>query len=954
MNINNITLKKCLLSVILLVLVFSFGATTAHPVIAEVTEDNKDKKYTVHQGIMDSINEKSYGMFKDSKKRNYYYLDMVSERDANKAKSDSKWEDIKDTLFGWTDVKGNFTDNYNLSLNSIANLVFRFNVFMTSTMLTVLDFSFSVNVIGDLITSLEKAVKEVTGISGGRFTNGGLFGGMLYIIAVLAVAYMLYTFVVKRAFLESLGALVKTLVALSAALLILSNYSSFIQTTQGLSNNMTAYVMGLASWGNGSEKVYFAKSPQFDAVEEKANVKDSLWSMFVDRPYLYMQYGTHNLNEIEGGKKRVLNVLQKKPGEERNEVVLNKEIKEHNNDMMVSNSVLDRLAFTPFYTVINGVVSIPIFLLALMLVVLQFWFIVIAAIAPFALLIGAIPGFFNVLKRYAIELSIPLALKVFFAFFTVVLLILSQALYAIRVSEKVEGGSFMDYIFVAVFQFVLFLTIFLLRKRLMNIFSSGSQVITGLREASGSWNPVEHAKKGVQATATVAGAAVGASTGGLQGAVVGANVGNTAGRLATGEAGMQDAANAAIGVARYRQLSKLGQEGEELDQHINTENPTAVKEVLTEHGSGEEQIEETNENVEQQKPNEAESAEFAGQQEEMKEEELPKEVATEMNQVGEGSSIEDKEPTLYGDSSKNEEPEELVTTDTVANFANEKGINEEKANNIQSSLNKAGLEDVTADELNAQYNKLQDQQGDLKGDFSEELARGIKTDRLQAAAQQPNSEMLHVQPMEEEASDISSNPLDEMNDRSYVNDVVTPFENPTMDSADGGDTSSPVIGADMEGEALKQSVPVVSSGMDSDNMSASSASSSDIEETDFKGSDMRGTDLGTPSLEENNMSSSNLNSSEIDHSKLGGSDMNTTPIGNSHFGASKIETTSFSSQPMDGNKMKEKESTVQTNREQRNIEQQPLVGSNSNAPQSSVPKLTPIQNAVNKAFEDEE
>lgn len=87
--------KKCLLSVILLVLVFSFGATTAHPVIAEVTEDNKDKKYTVHQGIMDSINEKSYGMFKDSKKRNYYYLDMVSERDANKAKSDSASVELK-------------------------------------------------------------------------------------------------------------------------------------------------------------------------------------------------------------------------------------------------------------------------------------------------------------------------------------------------------------------------------------------------------------------------------------------------------------------------------------------------------------------------------------------------------------------------------------------------------------------------------------------------------------------------------------------------------------------------------------------------------------------------------------------------------------------------------------------------------------------------------------------
>ncbi|KRG16841.1 hypothetical protein ACA29_02875 [Lederbergia galactosidilytica] len=357
--------KKALLLLMSLMFVGGIGSTFSAPVFAETDSQRVD------QGIVDAFEREQMGEFKGGEK-NYYYLDSVTERDAKKAKEDSVWENIKDKLFGWTDFSGNFMDKFNTFLNMIVNMFFKLNIFFTNTMIMVLDFAFDINVIGDLIGALETSVQDMTGISNGTFLGGGLFGGLIKMVSVLAVLYMLYVFVIKRAFLESLSSLMKTVLTLGLSLLLFSNYATFINGAQNVTHDATRYVIGLTTW-NGEENVSVSS-------DTKMSMKDSLWTMFVDRPYLYMQYGTHNVDEI--GRSRIEDLLKTPTGEQRYEKVLTSEVAAHNNDFMVHSSVLDRLSFSAFYIVVNGIVSMPIFMLAILLVVLQFWFLITLQQSP--------------------------------------------------------------------------------------------------------------------------------------------------------------------------------------------------------------------------------------------------------------------------------------------------------------------------------------------------------------------------------------------------------------------------------------------------------------------------------------------------------------------------------------------------------------------------------------------
>ena len=100
--------------------------------------------------------------------------------------------------------------------------------------------------------------------------------------------------------------------------------------------------------------------------DPRTKMKDSIWGMFVDRPYLYMQYGTHDVEALgdgdrNAGVKRVNNILKEPVGEDRLTKVIEEEASKdgYGNNMMKYSAVNSRLAFSYFYMMINGLVSFP-------------------------------------------------------------------------------------------------------------------------------------------------------------------------------------------------------------------------------------------------------------------------------------------------------------------------------------------------------------------------------------------------------------------------------------------------------------------------------------------------------------------------------------------------------------------------------------------------------------------
>src|SRR5690625_4561802 len=213
----------------------------------------------------------------------------------------------------------------------------------------------------------------------------------------------------------------------------------------------------------------------------------------------------------------------------------------------------------------------------LALIFTQIWFVIMALVAPFALLIASFPSQFNVVKRYFFELSLPLLIKIGLHFVLVVIIFLTDVGTSAMtdLTSDFFDGHFGSAFVMGLFYFLLFIGIFLLRKRIMSALSSGSEMMGEIRQGLSSVT-TEPIKQGVQGGATVAGATAGALVAGTHGAMVGANIGSTAGNVATGNTDMAGATqDVTRSMYQGKMLSHLGehQQGEK-EEKDNQEQPS--------------------------------------------------------------------------------------------------------------------------------------------------------------------------------------------------------------------------------------------------------------------------------------------------------------------------------------------------------------------------------------------
>lgn len=536
--------------------------------IAKAEEDtgaSKEKSEEVNQtGIFSTLYEDKYGSVNEDEA--YYMLDVVPlNQEQMEAEETKSWWQT-----GWSYMSGAALKEATMgqiyeAINMLNNYAFQFNIGLTHFMLSVLNLSYEFDLTDQLIEKLQTLLQEVTGISNVRFETSGLFGSFAGIIAVLSVAYACYLYVWKRAATESIGEIMKTVITFSIALLLFANYSSFLTGINQVTTEASQLVLSGSVNGASVEDPEKKSSNDLNESTLRERMMDNIWTLFVDRPYLFMQYGTDEVDEV--GEERVQVLLQKKPGDDRLQYVRNEEVKKNGNIMMTYGSVMERAVFTPLYLFVNGLSSIPIFLLALLLLVFQFWFMGIAAVAPFALLFAAIPGQFGVLKKYFVELGLPLVLKIVVSFGAIVVFAISEVVYNLN-NIAVQGAS--EYIMICVLQFILLALMFFLRNRIKNIFSAGSKEFQALRAEVGSLQEAvtRPVKTGVQSTATVAGAVAGGVMTGGAGIAAGANIGSKVGQIATGEGSIQSVTSS---ISQAQLLTRLQEKHVEKGQAGETE-----------------------------------------------------------------------------------------------------------------------------------------------------------------------------------------------------------------------------------------------------------------------------------------------------------------------------------------------------------------------------------------------
>lgn len=492
----------------------------------------------------------SYGKYKDGGV--YYDLDIIV---------DSEETGVTDWMFNPFDtLSGEGAKLIDLALFKFVDGLFLVNIFLTNVLIGIMKFALdSSNILNQLIDKVANTVAEFTGISGGNFSSTGLYGGTIGVICIIVVIYALWQFVTKREKIAAFGTIAQSIIAFTIALLIFSNFSGFLQGVNSASNDLSLMLVP-----EGQQKETTAHTMMYD----------NIFNSFVHVPYLMLQYST--TNEATIGQARIEELLLKKPNsQERNEIA-EKEIEEYGNYTLHSSNLVERLIFVCIALVINAFNSIPVLLLALSIILCQFWFMLLAMVAPFALLWSALPEQFGVLKRYFFELCIPLFIKIGLVIMTIFLFGLTEIIYGLNTLD----GSLIGFITAGVLQFMMLLTLFILRKRIFDIFSKGSVQLNQMREsfASGKEKVLSPVKKSVEGAGTLAGAVAGGVIAGPQGAIFGANIGNTAGKAITGQAGVGESVQRAS-ITAY--AMKKSMDSQQVDKLGNKVKPNFFQQVTS-------------------------------------------------------------------------------------------------------------------------------------------------------------------------------------------------------------------------------------------------------------------------------------------------------------------------------------------------------------------------------------
>src|SRR5699024_6031774 len=408
---------------------------------------------------------------------------------------------------------------------------------------------------------------------------------------------------------SSFGEMGKFILVLAIGLLLMANYAPFLKGMNNISNELS---MILVNQG-GENEVEVEDDEDAEEVGQKEfatqldNFSDQMWNMFVDAPYLSLQYGTERINEIsrtnvaydnykdnldddieldeesEGvsNHQRVVSLLTTPAHTPERKAMVKREAMAFGNGNMSYNGVNEKTIMNIIYFVSSAIMSIPFLIIALAILFTHLWFVLMALVAPFAFMVAAIPGQFNVLKRYGIELSMPLMVKIVLHFIMLMIMFMHGIIN--DTIEATDNGMFAGRVGEAFLRslmyFLMFITVFFLRGRLANIFTAGSTLFQEMREGvSDSMKPVQ---SGLTTAGTAVGAGAGLATGAatgmpLLGASAGANLGSETGATMSGamtpSQGMNTVASTGMHLAAQRQRDKQFDELKKRDGQNNLNN----------------------------------------------------------------------------------------------------------------------------------------------------------------------------------------------------------------------------------------------------------------------------------------------------------------------------------------------------------------------------------------------
>ena len=417
----------------------------------------------------------------------------------------------------WSWLPWNWLDGIGKSvqygLYCITNFVWTISLYLSNATGYVVQEAYKLDFINDMADSIGQSIQTLAGVTENGFSSTGFYVGFLLLIILIVGLYVAYTGLIKRETSKALHAVINFVVVFVLSASFIAYAPDYIKKINEFSSDISTASLDLGT------KIML---PNSDSVGKDSVdlIRDSLFSIQVEQPWLLLQFGNSNAEEI--GTDRVDALVSASPEDEdgkTREEVVKTEIEDNDNNNLTIPQVVNRLGMVFFLLFFNLGITIFVFLLTGMMLFSQILFIIFAMFLPISFLLSMIPSYESMAKQAIVRVFNTIMTRAGITLIVTVAFSISSMFYNIST----------DYPFfmVAFLQIVCFAGIYMKLGDLMSMFSlnAGDSQNMGRRIFRRPYLFMRHRARRMEHRIARAVSAGGIS-GGVAGAVAGSAVAN--------------------------------------------------------------------------------------------------------------------------------------------------------------------------------------------------------------------------------------------------------------------------------------------------------------------------------------------------------------------------------------------------------------------------------------------
>ena len=361
----------------------------------------------------------------------------------------------------WSWLPWNWLDGIGKSvqygLYCITNFVWTISLYLSNATGYVVQEAYKLDFINDMADSIGKSIQTLAGVTENGFSSTGFYVGFLLLIILVVGLYVAYTGLIKRETSKALHAVINFVVVFLLSASFIAYAPDYIKKINEFSSDISTASLDLGT------KIMLPNSDS-EGKDSVDLIRDSLFSIQVEQPWLLLQFGNSNAEEI--GTDRVEALVSASPEDEdgkTREEVVKTEIEDNDNNNLTIPQVVNRLGMVFFLLFFNLGITIFVFLLTGMMLFSQILFIIFAMFLPISFLLSMIPSYESMAKQAIVRVFNTIMTRAGITLIVTVAFSISSMFYNIST----------DYPFfmVAFLQIVCFAGIYMKLGDLMSMFS---------------------------------------------------------------------------------------------------------------------------------------------------------------------------------------------------------------------------------------------------------------------------------------------------------------------------------------------------------------------------------------------------------------------------------------------------------------------------------------------------